>query len=317
MKRKLLLILGVILLFAVGMVGCGDAYTGVGTIDDSQTSLTDIESDTQQAAVSSAEMTDIYLSFRANGGEGGAEFYFNKDMEVSCDTINSIVYKAGYELKGWNTEVDGTGTNVNSEDIAAFLDNGTLQSGDVLYAVWEENTQDNGTVMRVVYCTDGSASGGCMQYVSDEECASYTVLAPMVSHSKNVFLHWNTRDDNTGESYYPGDVIDLSTESEYKLYAIWGDKDTNEPDLSATSILWDAWIIFHNNGGEGGATEHFSGTMYYYIVESYDTEITRDGYTLKCWNTKPDGSGKSFYPGDAIFSFREMGLEVYAIWEAE
>ena len=61
MKRKLLLILGVILLFAVGMVGCGDAYTGVGTIDDSQTSLTDIESDTQQAAVSSAEMTDIYL----------------------------------------------------------------------------------------------------------------------------------------------------------------------------------------------------------------------------------------------------------------
>ena len=319
MKQKLLLILGIVLLFPVGMVGCEGKDTDAGELDDSQTSLTDKNGNTQQAAVSSVEMTDIYLHFRPNGGEGGAKFYFIEDMDVSCDNINSFVHKAGYTLKCWNTEVDGTGTNVNSEDIVAFLDNETLQSGDILYAVWEENTQDNiGNIGKISYCAVPFVSGGCVQYVTNDDFESYTILTPMVRHGEKVFLYWNTREDGTGESYFPGDKIDFSNKSEYALYAIWGDKDTHEPDLSAGSVLWDSWICFHANGGEGSVTEHFYGNSHkYYAVESYDTEITRDGYTLKCWNTEPDGSGQSFYPGDAIFSLSEMGMDVYAIWEYE
>ena len=45
--------------------------------------------------------------------------------------------------------------------------------------------------------------------------------------------------------------------------------------------------------------------------------VSREGYMFKCWNTEPDGSGKTFYPGQEVFSMSEIGTTLYAIREAE
>jgi len=48
-----------------------------------------------------------------------------------------------------------------------------------------------------------------------------------------------------------------------------------------------------------------------------DGTFTRDGYVLKEYNTKPDGSGEAFSPGAKIYQMNEDGSEyiLYCIWE--
>lgn len=105
----------------------------------------------------------------------------------------------------------------------------------------------------------------------------------------------------------------------------------DDADALAGAICWDYWLTYSANGGNGGTTEHLSGgePFHSYTIigptRTYQSDngpyekviVSRDGYTFKCWNTEPDGSGKTFYPGQEVFSMSEIGTTLYAIWEAE
>ena len=110
------------------------------------------------------------------------------------------------------------------------------------------------------------------------------------------FIGWNTKADGTGISYAAG--------AEYKearnitLYAQW--------QLKTYAIVYDA------NGGSSAPKQQ---------TKKYDMDITlsktlpvRSGYDFIGWNTKADGSGKSYAAGA---TYKTNGkLTLYAQWKA-
>jgi uncharacterized repeat protein (TIGR02543 family) len=72
-------------------------------------------------------------------------------------------------------------------------------------------------------------------------------------------------------------------------------------------IRWDnRYIGFWDTTYDVGETIHF------YHIEEWDDP--RDGYTFIGWNTKSNGHGTMYYPGDEIIATGDMIF--YAVWSA-
>ena len=187
--------------------------------------------------------------------------------------------------------------------------------------MWEKNAAgETSGVREVVYSSNLGGSGGATQYITDLGKKSYKVLTPMCYSETRVFLYWNTSPYRDGDTYYPGDEIS-SQFSTLNLYAVWADKDTMQiNEFVSGNLCWDSWLDYSGNGSEkGGKTAHISGGGFeYYTIEDADVAGEYEGYVFKCWNSKADGTGRDFYPGDRLFTLSEIEpdmLELYAIWE--
>ena len=119
------------------------------------------------------------------------------------------------------------------------------------------------------------------------------------SRTNYVFSHWNTRPDGSGESY--ADQGDITPNASLTLYAQW---------------VKTAFSIYYNKNGGGGAMSYSSvpkrsaGTV-------RECAFTAPNYykIFGEWNTRPDGSGISYMPGDSIGSDDvPSDITLYAIW---
>ena len=72
-------------------------------------------------------------------------------------------------------------------------------------------------------------------------------------------------------------------------------------------------MIYHANGGNGVMTDPNSPYKKYDTVQAANCSFTRDGMEFVCWNTKADGSGTTYRPGDKFYITENM--ELYAIWK--
>lgn len=140
-----------------------------------------------------------------------------------------------------------------------------------------------------------------------------------------AFKYWNTEPDGSGITLYEGDVINDFSETDIMFYAIW---DTGEDEVNYGTLFWDNWLEFNGNGVKGGDTVHIYGQLEYpydnddFTYTMPGTDVLRryepedyPGYTFKCWNTEPDGSGITLYEGDVLDGFGETGTKFYAIWD--
>ncbi len=127
------------------------------------------------------------------------------------------------------------------------------------------------------------------------------------------FSHWNTAADNSGTSYNPGDnftinAADANSAKRVVLYAIWEkvpgvyvtyNKNTTDPaclgEINDTTE--------YPKGSEVKALGINSGTNTY----------TYPLHKFVEWNTKADGTGTGYQPGDAFTITDHTTL--YAIWE--
>ena len=127
-------------------------------------------------------------------------------------------------------------------------------------------------------------------------------------------LNSNTALDITSEGYIDG-TIKISTKIlneiiTYELSLIGKSasdtvKNTAKLNLQTYTVTYDA------NGGSGKTTDNTAyapGTMATVKANGY----TRDDYTFTGWNTKADGSGKSYAEGDPIEMLGNVVL--YAQW---
>ena len=139
-----------------------------------------------------------------------------------------------------------------------------------------------------------------------EPDAEGNVTLPECPFTKNNFRFtgWNTHDDESGDSYKPGDSITITEAT--NVYAIWVYGDV---ELKYYKVTYDA------NGGEGETVDD-SEYIENGIVVVMDNEFTREGYLFKCWNTKADGSGESYEPPFDEFDILE-DVTLYAIWEED
>ena len=125
--------------------------------------------------------------------------------------------------------------------------------------------------------------------------SGFTLRSNTPSRTGFTFSGWNTQADGSGTAYQPGDGYD--GDAHLTLYAIWErDKYT---------------VTYSANSGESAPESQYK----YFEINLNLTEILpeKTGYTFTEWNTKADGSGTSYQPGDTYSE--DIAITLYAQWE--
>ncbi len=72
-------------------------------------------------------------------------------------------------------------------------------------------------------------------------------------------------------------------------------------------------VIYHANGGSGAMTDPNSPYKKYDTVQAANCGFKYNGMEFVSWNTKADGSGTTYLPGDKFYITETT--ELYAIWK--
>lgn len=136
--------------------------------------------------------------------------------------------------------------------------------------------------------------------------AGASVLAPkdLPDASGQAFLGWNTKIDGAGDNYYPNDLITVN--SDITLYAQWGDKPEK------TSVKYE---------GNGGSLINPSSQIEFDLLNNETHTVIvnpfeRDYYEFVEWNTKADGEGTRYKPGEEVIVDNDENDNIlYAIWK--
>lgn len=121
-----------------------------------------------------------------------------------------------------------------------------------------------------------------------------------------VFLGWSTDPNGLDKIYYPNDIMVLS-DRDIVLYAIYGDKADEDPEVD---------LIYYNTI----TLEQIVNTYKLYdTVEIADITIFAESvskkYVFKEYNTEIDGSGDSFFPNETVNLTLEEENILYAIYD--
>lgn len=149
----------------------------------------------------------------------------------------------------------------------------------------------------IIYNGNGATEGSMGMQVGDPD-TNATIQANKYKRQGYKFTGWNTKPDGTGNTYRPGDSITLT--GDITLYAQWkADKAALHYDANANTATGDT----PDSEGVTDGTITVSKNGYANV-----------GYTFTGWNTKPDGTGSTIQPGDAV-KLPAGGMTVYAQWE--
>lgn len=230
------------------------------------------------------------ISYRGNGATGGSTPSSYHRVGVESTLTPNGYYRTGYWFLKWNTATNGTGDSYYDKD--SVLDLGSNGETIVLHAIW------NPITYFIVYDGNGATGGSTAMsiHIYDEEKAlnknGYT-------KDGAKFLYWSTKPDGSGKRYEDGEVVmNLTTvrKEQIKLYAIWSQKEYK--------ISYDA------NGGSGAPAAQ---------TKIHDTNTNLSsvkptwlGRQFLNWNTKPDGSGVTYYSG-AVYT-ENADATLYAQW---
>ena len=115
------------------------------------------------------------------------------------------------------------------------------------------------------------------------------------------FQNWNTNADGTGTRYAPGQNYTHDQDGgTVTLYAQW------------KPITYD--VTYNGNGATSGSMA--KDTVQYqsnYTIKQ--NAFQKTGYEFIGWNTKADGSGKDYSPGDTFKWTAQSDLTLYAQWK--
>lgn len=202
----------------------------------------------------------------------------------------------GYALVGWAADQKGEKLVTDATGHLKSTDYGTL------YAVWLKVPDSNYVILQ------GSYAGACATKAGFSSIAMAedgTVTLPEVQQSKMGL--W--RKSDTNEPYFVGETVTVPSGTRFNCVLHY----------NANKIL-----IFDGNGGTMRNTVNgvqctvtrrmvttAAGKTYY-----SRSQFVMDGYTMTGYNTKADGTGKS-YPYDEILVTEDMDDQtiLYAQWE--
>lgn len=204
-------------------------------------------------------------------------------------TLNENKFtREGYAFKGWNTQADGKGTAYTDKQ---KIDNPT--SSLKLYAQWEK------IPVKVTVTYDANGGTGTMDAQTADQGSDVTLTKNAFTREGYTFKGWNTDKEGKGGSYSDEQEI-KALNQDLTLYAQW-----EENKAKTATVTFDA------NGGKGEMdpqTEE-TGTT----VKLNENKFTRSGYTFTGWNTKKDGTGKTFKNKASVKLNSDVTL--YAQWK--
>ena len=211
--------------------------------------------------------------------------------------------RTGYTFGGYYSEANGGGTKYYNADMTS-AHNWDIAHDQTLYALWIVPT------FTITLNADGGSNGTTSVTVTfGNDMPSAT--AP--TKTNYTFMGYFTDHNGRGTQYYYPDmsskrVWDDDTGLINTLYAYWADCHTDKTIK----------VNYNSNGGYG--------TMEPQLVrladDIRDNRFTkRDETTHKQnqfleWNTKADGTGRGYQPGDVIFATEEYSeITLYAQWD--
>jgi len=240
------------------------------------------------------------LSYNANGSSFTApmpSISLKYTDNTRTPVFTSLKERKGYIFLGWNTKKDGSGKNYGENVTISRLSskNGAKVT---LYANWK-------AIEYGIYCDyRGGNMFNSKGYPLNPRYHTVEKSIKLKNPTKKgyIFEGWYKTKDCTGKK---STVIPKSA-SEENFYASW------------SPIKYS--IQFNANGGTGKVSS-IKGCEYdqsYIIKENLFTKKIRSKtYSFKEWNTKPDGTGKSYMPGDVVSNLTSKNkgkIVLYAIW---
>ena len=236
--------------------------------------------------------------------------YFTMENEVSIpanDSVDvlSLVTNVNYNdelnvIKTCSYELDICSNTTDDEIIS--VDGTTitgLKAGETSLIITNEH--DGYINLLTVEVTDKkeitfNSNGGIgfMEKQSFTPGEQIQLISNMFTRDKYTFDHWNTKDDDSGESYEDGEKVTL--DDSVTLYAIW----------KANSN----YITFDANGGTGTMEpQEFKRGIFQSIKPA---TFTKEYHSFNHWNTKADDTGERYEDEENISIGEDMTL--YAIY---
>lgn len=230
------------------------------------------------------------ISFKGNKSTGGSM------ADMSCEYDSSYKLKAnkfkrtGYKFTGWNTKANGKGDSYkNKEEIENLSEKDGAEI--VLYAQWKKE----------VYEIDYRLNGGRF----DDDAREYYDVS-----TKTFKLTKPVRTGYTFEGWYKekkfkNEVTEITKGStgNITLYAKWSVNKYK--------------IRYKGNGATSGSMNNVSTCKYGKTYTLAANKFKRTDYVFTGWNTKADGSGKS-YANKAdvknLTSKKNKTITLYAQW---
>jgi uncharacterized repeat protein (TIGR02543 family) len=259
---------------------------------------TEAETYADEHGITFVSLTTYTVKYDGNGATSGT--MKSKSMTYGKTyTLKANAYeRTGYTFAGWNTAKDGSGTTYADQ---ASVKNLTTTNGETvkLYAQWTANTY------KIKYNGNGSTSG-TMSSSTKTYGKTSALKANAFTRTGYTFAGCNPMANGSGTTYADKASVKNLTKTNGKtvtLYAQW------------TANTYK--IKFDGNGATSGSMKSKSMT--------YDTAATltanaykRTGYTFAGWNTKADGSGKSYKNKASIQNLTSTDgktITLYAQWK--
>lgn len=228
-----------------------------------------------------------HITYDLNGGDTGPAspqaFVFNSGAKIS----STIPTKPGYKFINW-----------------WFSNTNSFNPGDAVPADWGDMTlvaQWALDVYVITYKDNGGTGGPGTQNITVNTSGTIPEATP--TRLGYTFLSWRNRGDSveTGVANicYPGDTI--TPISNVTFDAVWS--------------MWKYTVKFDANGGYGSVPNDISATTEEKGIIGSTIPKSACGRMFLSWNTKPDGTGESFNPGDVFDKPQDGGIvTLYAMY---
>lgn len=229
------------------------------------------------------------IKFNKNTADAGSMTGQNIAYDITTALAKNEYTKKGYSFNGWNTKADGSGTKYADE---ADVTNLSYTDGDTitLYAQWSANPYK---------LTFDANKGSCSEASRMVKYDSTYGVLPTATRIGYTFAGWYTLENNGVK--VTKDTVMQSVYGE-TVYAHWNANSYN--------------IRFDGNKASSGSMDAE------YILYDETKPLTanaykKTGYTFAGWNTKADGSGKTYHDEDNVLNLVTNGvITLYAQWSA-
>ncbi len=148
----------------------------------------------------------------------------------------------------------------------------------------------------------------------------------LINADGKSFFTWEGYGENltippTGGAYYPSGNHNGADWSMFKCVSATAAINPYGIAFPEFMAIWEPSVTYDPNGGEGESySEYLSWDWKMWTYENYSIDscsFTREGATFTGWNTKPDGSGRSYVAGRRVKNFgsNSNAVTLYAQWE--
>ena len=211
--------------------------------------------------------------------------------QVKSDGVNltlasnsGTLVKTGSVFAGWNTQVNGNGTDY------AEGENYTIDAALTLYAKWTLDTY--------VVAFNANTGTGTLANQTKTFGVDLTLSANTFTKVGSTFSGWTTAADGTGTAY--ANSATYSGNAAVTLYAQW--------TVAAFSVTYAA------NGATGGTVPAIQPKSFgvSIILAGNSGNLVKTGFVFAGWNTAANGSGTP-YAAAATYS-DDITITLYAQW---